>query len=99
MTKVICFINNGNIYFDCFGHSDFKNPNTDNNDVCVAVSAICGMLVRYAASKGISPKICKDGHILFNTSVQGKKIVGAFEAAVIEMQALQDEYPEHVKVY
>lgn len=99
MTKVICFLNDGNVYCDISGHSDYKNPDTDNNDVCVAVSTLVCMLVRYMKSIGIDPDICEDGHVLFNRMSQSKTTRAVFEAALIELEALEQEYPEHIKIY
>ena len=99
MTKVICFLNDDNIYFDCTGHSDYKNPETENNDVCVAVSTLCCMLIRFAESKGIHPDICEDGHVLFKRTIKDKSIASVFNAAMLQMRALAHDYPKYIKVY
>lgn len=99
MTKVICFLNDGNIYFDCSGHSNYTNKETGNNDVCVAVSTLCSMLVRYMQTQGIAPEICEDGHILFKKGSVKKTTREVFEAVMVEMRALAEGYPDYVKVY
>lgn len=99
MTKIICLLNDGNVYFDCTGHTGYQNEETGNNDVCVAISTLCCMLIRYMDSIGIEPQICKDGHVLFNRANMDKKTITVFKAARMQLEALQEDYPDHVKIY
>lgn len=101
MTKVICSMVrcDGPLFFDCKDHSDYKNPDTGNNDVCVATSTLCSMLVRYIVGRGYTPTICEDGHVRIDISQSCPYINEVFNAVMIEFKALQDEFPEHIKVY
>lgn len=101
MTKIVysktrC---DGDLYFECKGHSGYKNPDTGNNDVCVMVSALCSMLVRYIDSKGYEPKICEDGHIKIEIEHSDMYINEVFDAAMLEFASVAEQYPEHLKVY
>lgn len=101
MTKIIFSVTreDGVLYFECSGHSQYKNPETDNNDVCVAVSALCHMLVRYIAEKGYDPKICTDGHVKIEIKQSNMKINEVFRAVMLEFKGLMDCYPDQIKVY
>ena len=97
MTKVLCSIHRDNIFFDCEGHSDYKNDQ-DYNNVCAEVSTLCCMLVRYIHSKGHSPTICKDGHVRIDIDIRTRE-AEVFTAAMLEFKAIAERYPEHIKVY
>lgn len=101
MTKIIYSIvrYNGDLYFECYGHSDYKDPKTGDNDVCVMVSALCSMLVRYIDSKGYVPKICEDGHIKIEVKGSDTHMREVFEAAMLEFSSVAERYPSHMKVY
>ena len=100
MTKVICSItrNDGPLYFECDGHSDYRN-NEGYNDVCAEVSTLCSMLVRYIDSKGYVPAACEDGHVKINIERSDMFINEVFTAAMLEFSALAERFPEHIKVY
>ena len=101
MTKVIFSITreDGDLYFECSGHSAYENPDTGNNDVCVAVSALCHMLVRYVAEEGYDPKICEDGHVKIEIGHTNMKMNEVFRAAMLEFKGLTVSHPQHIKVY
>lgn len=99
MTKVIYSNKDNEIYFECEGHSKYRNEDTGNNDVCVAVSAICCMLIRYVCEKGYSPDICTDGHVKIDIPDKADEMGEVFSAAMLEFKGLQDCYREHIKVY
>lgn len=100
MTRVIltCAKETGPLYFDCYGHSDYKNDN-GYNDVCAEVSTLCSMLVRYVVSRGIEPLICKDGHVRIEIKNSCEKTNEVFGAAMLEFKHLAAKYPEHIKVH
>lgn len=101
MTKVIFSVTreDRDLYFECSGHSSYENHDTGNNDVCVAVSALCHMLVRYIAEKGYDPKICEDGHVKIEIARTDRKIDEVFRAAMLEFKGLAVSHPQHIKVY
>lgn len=102
MTKILFDATrvDGPLFFDCDGHADYKDPDTDNNDVCVAVSAICTMLVLHMDEVyGIEPVICKDGHVRFDIAVSNLKIKEIFEAAMRGFRWISEHYPSAIKVY
>ncbi|MDO4486040.1 MAG: ribosomal-processing cysteine protease Prp [Bacillota bacterium] len=100
MTRVVLnyIRETGPLYFDCCGHSDYKNDN-GYNDVCAEVSTLCSMLVRYVVNLGIEPPICKDGHVRIYIKCPCEKINEVFGAAMLEFRHLANNYPEHIKVY
>ncbi len=101
MTKVICSITrcDGPLYFECRDHSEYKNPDTGNNDVCVAVSTLCCMLTRYVLKQGYEPDLCGDGHVKIDIEKSNIKINEVFKAVMLEFTALSEHFPDHVKVY
>ena len=101
MTKVIFSTTrcDGPLYFECSGHSSYRNPETGNNDVCVAVSTLCSMLVRYIVRNGYDPQICGDGHVKIEIGSSNIRINEVFEAAMLEFSMLAERFPEHIKIY
>ena len=97
MTKVLCSIRRDNIFFDCEGHSTFKNEEGYNH-VCAEASTLCCMLVRYISDKGYDPVICKDGHVRIDIYPKAHE-AEVFKAAMLEFTAIAERYPEHIKVY
>lgn len=97
MTKVLCSIHRESIFFDCEGHSTFKNEEGYNH-VCAEASTLCCMLVRYVNSIGKDPVICKDGHVRIDIKRDGHEDE-VFKAAMLEFKAVAERYPEHIKVY
>lgn len=97
MTKVICSIHRTDIYFECEGHSTFRNEEGYNH-VCAEVSTLCCMLVRYINSRGYDPVICRDGHIRIIIEPDGNE-AEVFKATMLEFRAIAEKYPEHLKVY
>ena len=100
MTKVICAVtrSDGPLYFECDGHSDYRNKK-GYNDVCAEVSTLCCMLVRYIDLKGYVPIICKNGHVKIELEHSDMRINEVFIAAMLEFSALEERFPEHIKVY
>lgn len=101
MTKVIFSVTreDGELYFECTGHSEYESPDTGNNDVCVAVSTVCGLLVRYILKRGYEPEICEDGHVKIVIERSSLGMNEVFRAAILEFKGLADSYPQHIKVY
>ena len=99
MTKIIYSRYNGDIYFECKGHSGYRNPDPGNNDVCVMISTLCSMIVRYIDSRDYAPKICEDGHVKIEIQSSDKQIQEVFNAVMIEFSAIADYWPTYVKVY
>lgn len=101
MTKIICSMTrcDGPLYFECEGHSKYVNERTGNNDVCVAVSTLCSMLVRYALLTGHRPQVCEDGHVRIDIESSDMRTNEVFKAAMIEFSAIAARFPQHVKVY
>ena len=99
MTKIILNLKDNILYFEAQGHSDYKNDDTGNNDVCVAVSTLCSMLVRFVAERGKPIEKAEDGHVVINIPRPTVYIETVFDAAMLELMALEKEYPEHIKLY
>ena len=57
------------------------------------------MLVRYIDLKGYVPIICKDGHVKIELEHSDMRINEVFIAAMLEFSALEERFPEHIKVY
>lgn len=94
MIKVIFDITREDmVYFCCENHA------TENPDVCVAASTLCGMLVRYMASKGFEPKTCRDGKVEFNVEHSNTRVNDVFRAAMLEFKGISDDFPSDMKVY
>lgn len=102
MTKVLVSFTrmDGPVFFDVEGHTGYKNPKTGNNDLCVAVSAICsGLAVHLREEHGLLPDICEDGHIRYSIEASTLRIHEAFKLAENALKWLQSQYPEYIKVY
>lgn len=90
----------GPIFFDVEGHTGYQNPETGNNDVCVAVSAICSGLVEHLRKEhGLLPDICKDGHIRYDIEASALRIREAFKMAENSLKWLQSQHPDYIKIY
>jgi uncharacterized protein YsxB (DUF464 family) len=102
MIKVICTENHTHfdaLYFECLDHAEYRNPATGNNDVCVATSALCSMLVRYVTAERLPVKCCEDGHVQIEIVCPGFRCAEVFRAAMMQFEALAEEFPEHIKIY
>lgn len=78
------------------GHTGYINPETQNNDLCVAVSTLTIMLVRYCDRKGIYTEVA-DG--IFRVEAEGTADNRLIVGEVVEtLKWLQQEYPQYIKV-
>ena len=101
MTKVIFVYterDDGPIYFDCEGHSDYVSS-MGWNDCCVAVSTLNVMLINYIDQFGLEPQICQDGHVRIELEEGDQCIKEVFKAAERQFLWLAGRYPEHIKIY
>ena len=88
------------LFFDCDGHSSYKNPDTGNNDLCVATSTLCTMLIKYLGAEfGVAPSVCKDGHVRFDIKEPNRHMLEVFRAVMHEFYWLEEMYPDNLKVY
>lgn len=90
---------NGQLYFDCDGHSDYVSE-MGWNDCCVAVSTLNVMLINYVEEKyHIEPEICEDGHVRIVIEDVDELTKEVFKTAEMQFWWLTQRYPEHIKLY
>ena len=102
MTKVIISMTreDGPAYFEVMEHTGYKNEETGNNDLCVAVSTLVGMFGRWMEKKyGIEPVILVDGHARFVIDRSNTRINELLRAIETEIRALAEEFPDNLKIY
>lgn len=88
----------GPIYFDCDGHSDYVN-NMGYNDCCVAVSTLNVMLILHCQEYGIEPDICEDGHVRIIIEEGSPLLKEVFKAAERQFSWLSGRYKDYIKMY
>lgn len=99
MTKVICDIGR-DIFFDCDGHSNYRNPNTQNNDVCVMTSSLCSFLSIYLQEKGIEPKAFEDGKVTYIIeNCKDEAVRDVFKTIMDTFKFYQNQYEGYIKIY
>lgn len=102
MVKVVCSMtrSDGPLFYNCTGHADYKDPESGNNDLCVAMSTLNLLLVRHMDLEyGITPKKFEDGLVEFNISASNMWINEVFKSVTTTIKYLSDLYPEQIKVY
>ena len=102
MVKVVFSMTrkDGPLYYDCRGHADYKDPETGNNDLCVALSTIHLQLVRYMdVEYGIRPKTFEDGIVTFDLDKSNMLMNEVFTSAMHTIKYLAEQYPGQIKVY
>lgn len=94
MTKISLNITreDGPLWFDARGHAD-------NREVCGMVSSILNFLTVYMSEQGFTPTIYESGHLQFDIYMSNIHINKVFRAAALTLEALENQYPENLKVY
>lgn len=102
MTKVIISTvrEDGPAYFEVMGHTGYQDPDTGNNDVCVAVSAMVCMFGHWLERKyGYEPDVLIDGHARFNIERSNTRINEMLRAIENECRILSEQFPGTIKIY
>lgn len=94
MTKVICNINDEEIYFEVLEHT--------NTEACIAVSSICNVLVTYLDALGVET-VYEPGHVKYDVRldeyIARNEIKAIFEAVYTTLQAASEEFKGQIKIY
>lgn len=94
MTKIICNIDDKEIYFEVQEHT--------GTEACIAVSSICNVLVTYLDALGVET-VYEPGHIKYDIVldeyVERHGIKAMFEATYKTLQAAAEEFKGQIKIY
>lgn len=93
MTKVLLDIkDNGEVFFDCYNHAG-------DHDVCTVTSTLSGVLVIEAQKCGIEPSHYEEGHVNIYLPISEDKNREVFKTVREVFLQLEEQNPEHIKVY
>lgn len=84
----------GPLYFRVDDHA------TENSDVCVAVSALASAAALYVKSvTGKEPDVLEDGLIVIDLKESTHGIAAVFDAIMLEISMLCEQYPDDIRNY
>lgn len=83
---------NNPLYFRVDGHA------TEHGDVCVETSALCAAAVLYVkATTGYEAQI-EDGLIVIDLKESGERLRAVFDAIMLRISMLCEQFPEDIQI-
>lgn len=94
MTKVLIRVeeDDSRLYFECVEHSG-------DRDMCMRVSALCNVLVLRCRKRGYDVDVYEPGRVRIEISRADPATCAVVRALSDVFCALEEEYPDKVKVY
>ena len=93
MTKVIFnYDGEGGIYFDCLNHAGDDWP-------CACASTLCNVLAYACHRKDIKPRCFEPGHVTIEIRGADEATTELFQVVEGTFEGLQEEFPDHIKIY
>lgn len=96
MTQVTYKITNDTIELDIEGHTGYINQENNNNDLCVAISTLTIMLVRYFEHIGEEVNVSDGSFSVKAENESDSKVI--VEEVIRTLRWLESEYPSYLQV-
>lgn len=93
MTRVIFHVGGGSAYIDINMHSG-------DHDVCTMISTIANVIICGTEERGnIVTKVYEPGHVRMCGEHIDTHDMHILEAARTALECIEDEHPEHIRIY